>query len=89
MDLKPKKQVISWLLSNMFLMANLMDVMQPVIQLVILKEVIMLLKAGTGKNIKNFIYGANVKVLFSHLETYNSLALATDLSAGFHNEKNN
>ncbi|MBK7640503.1 MAG: type IX secretion system protein PorQ [Bacteroidetes bacterium] len=45
------------------------------------------IKVGTGRNIKNFIYGANVKVLFSHLETYNSLALATDLSAGFHNEK--
>lgn len=45
------------------------------------------LKVGTGRQIKKFIYGANIKLLFSHLETYNALALGTDVSAGFHNEE--
>lgn len=46
------------------------------------------LKVGTGRSIKKFIYGANIKLLFSHLENYSSIALATDLSAGYHNERN-
>ncbi|MBX7226926.1 MAG: type IX secretion system protein PorQ [Chitinophagales bacterium] len=43
-------------------------------------------QVGTGRSYKKLIYGIDAKLLFSHLETYNAIALATDVSVGFHNE---
>jgi hypothetical protein len=44
--------------------------------------------AGYGSAYKEkWLYGANVKLIYSHLETYNSVGIAMDLSGAYHNEE--
>ena len=44
----------------------------------------MALTLGGARKWKRISYGANLKVIFSHLETYNSFGLAADLGATYH-----
>ena len=41
---------------------------------------------GYGSSFKEkWLYGANLKLIYSHLETYNSVGVAVDLSGAYHN----
>lgn len=43
---------------------------------------------GYGSSYKEkFLYGANLKLIYSHLESYNSVGIAVDLSGAYYNEK--
>ena len=45
---------------------------------------------GYGGNYKGkFLYGTNFKLIYSHLETYNSVGVAADFSGAYHNEEKN
>ena len=45
-----------------------------------------IMQTGYGSVFKDkFLYGANVKLIYSHLESYNSLGIAIDLSGAYHN----
>lgn len=48
------------------------------------------LGVGYGKDLNKFFsIGANVNVIFSHLETYTSVGAAVDVASTFHNEEQN
>ncbi len=44
-------------------------------------------QVGMGRHWNRFYYGVNVKFILSHLETYNSIGLATDVALGYHDAK--
>jgi hypothetical protein len=45
-----------------------------------------IMQAGYGDVYKEkFLYGANLKLVYSHLETYNSFGVAIDLAGAYHN----
>ncbi len=47
------------------------------------------LQVGVGRNWNKFYYGINLKFIISHLESYSSLGLASDVALGYHNPKTN
>src|SRR5690606_19864924 len=47
------------------------------------------LAGGASRVWKKFTYGAQLKLIFSSIEQYNSLGLGVDLSAGYFNEDKN
>lgn len=47
------------------------------------------LAGGAARDWKKFTYGAQLKLIFSSIEQYNSLGLGLDLSAGYFNEDKN
>ncbi|HOY31633.1 MAG TPA: type IX secretion system protein PorQ [Bacteroidales bacterium] len=47
------------------------------------------LTAGWGRKLhKNFLLGANLKLIYSQLEKYNSFGIAVDVAGTYYNEKN-
>jgi len=44
------------------------------------------IQSSYASNWKDFYYGATIKLLYSHYESYNSLGIATDLAAAYHRE---
>ena len=47
------------------------------------------LTGGAARDWKKFTYGANLKLIFSSIEQYNSLGLGVDLSAGYFDKEKN
>jgi hypothetical protein len=45
------------------------------------------IQASYGNQWKDFSYGVTVKLLYSHMESYNSLGFAADLAAAYHNKE--
>lgn len=48
-----------------------------------------LIGGGAARNWKDFTYGAQLKLIFSSIEQYNSFGMGLDLSAGYFNEDRN
>lgn len=46
-------------------------------------------QVGVGRNWNHFYYGVNVKFIVSHLASYTSIGLASDVALGYHNPKTN
>lgn len=46
-------------------------------------------QVGVGRNWNKFYYGVNLKFIVSHLASYTSIGLATDVALGYHNPKTN
>lgn len=46
----------------------------------------LILSGGASSSWKKFSYGAQLKFIFSQIESYNSIGFATDLAASYHNK---